>query len=90
MSKTKLTLSVPENVVKLAKRYALQHKTSLSSIVSRLFRALLILPEGPDKKDDEGAEAAILTEACVGIISHTEKSKSDLISDALAERYSKK
>ena len=40
MKKVKLTLSVPENGVKLAKRYARKNKTTVSSLVNRFFASL--------------------------------------------------
>lgn len=91
MSKTtKLTLSVPVGVVMLAKRYAMQHGTSLSSMVTRLFQALLVLPEGPKNGGAERGKSAVLTESCIGVISLPKKDKRDLISEAIVAKYSKK
>ena len=90
MSKvTKLTLSMPRQVLKQAKSYARIHKTSISSIVTRLFESLNE-PRG-QKQNGVHGETTVLTKASLGIIPLSPKAdKSDLISDALTEKHRKR
>jgi hypothetical protein len=83
---SKLTLSVPEDVIRRAKAYARLHQTTVSALVTRLFQSLK-----EDTKQFDRArrrrEAALVTDSCVGLISVPEANKADLISQAIADKY---
>jgi Family of unknown function (DUF6364) len=91
MSKvTKLTLSVPSQILKQAKQYAKVHKTSISSIVTRLFESIYE-PKRQEKLEDSARRIAVFTESSTGIISLSSRiRKSDLISDALLGKHRKR
>ena len=48
MARTKLTLTVKPEVVRMAKRYARKHKRSVSATFSRVISALLSLEQDQD------------------------------------------
>lgn len=88
MSKvTKLTLSMPVQILKQAKHYAQIHNTSISSIVTSLFKSF----SEPQKQESKIGGVASFTEASVGIISLSAKvEKPNLISEAISEKYRQK
>lgn len=81
MRTTKLTLSVDEDLVEEAKKFAKKEGTSLSSMVSRLLRAVLArhrkqLPPGP------------LTGKATGLVKlPAHKSDRELLEEALADKF---
>jgi hypothetical protein len=82
MAKTKLTVSVDEQVVANAKRLAATGGTSLAAMIERLLRAVTAEPEqtrlGP------------LTKRALGIAKVPNKPVQDLLADALWVRYGSK
>lgn len=83
---TKLTLSIPLPIVKRARIYAKRQRTSISSLVARLFESL----EGDKSDISQASKAAVLTRSSVGIISLPVSLKADLLSDAINWKYLKK
>lgn len=81
----KLTLSVPERILKQARTYAKTHQTSISSIVSSIFDSL------QKTGNKENQSFAPLTQSLVGILTPpTGTRKADLISEALMTKFSNK
>ena len=84
MATTKLTLTVNPEVVRLAKRYARKHKTSVSATFSRVIRTLVSQEQRAAVKAPPGSALEKLT----GIIKLPEgKTADDLRFDALVEKY---
>ena len=86
---SKLTLSVPKQVLRHAKNYARIHNTSISSIVTKLFES--IYEEVSIRKSKaKSIGNALITDSSVGIISLPQKtSKTQLISNAVSEKFRK-
>ena len=82
----KLTLSIPEKVVRKAKAYAKRHATSVSSLVSAWFDALEPSSQPPSAEKRE-REMGVLTKSSLGVISLPNVKKEDLISEALIKRH---
>ncbi|MBI9105259.1 MAG: hypothetical protein JEZ04_00855 [Spirochaetales bacterium] len=84
---TKLTLTLDEGVIRIAKEYAKEQNTSLSRMVEGYFRRIT----------EEAAEPAIkmdiapITKKLTGIVRLSqealEKSDKELLVDALKEKY---
>jgi hypothetical protein len=83
---TKLTLSIPFPTVKRARIYAKRQRTSISSLVTRLFESL----DRRTSEKDRTEKGAILTQSSLGIISLPAASKADLLSDAINGKHSKR
>lgn len=82
--KKKLTLALPEQTIRRAKAYARRHRTSVSALVTRFFDSVQKARE-PDQRISEGA---VITESSVGMVHLPLKKKSQLIAEALADKYS--
>lgn len=80
MKSKKLTLFVPENVVCLAKKYAKQHGTSISTLVTRLFESI---KSDKREKHSSNKASAVITSSSIGLVKLSGRNKGDLISDAL-------
>ena len=89
MSKsTKLTLSMPSEILRQAKQYARVHKTSISAIVARLFESLYEARKPPKGEPERGT---LFTKSSIGMISLPKQSqKWELIAEAVSEKYRKK
>ena len=84
MATTKLTLTVKPEVVKMAKRYARRHNTSVSATFSRLVRALA----SQDRSASVPVPAGSTLEKLSGIIRlPKDKTADDVRFEALAEKY---
>jgi len=81
----KLTLSIPLKSVKAARKYAKSRRTSISSLVTRLFQSF----ESSERRESERRLTPI-THSCLGIITLPRIKKADLISEALAIKHLKK
>lgn len=81
----KLTLALPEETIRKAKRYARRHRTSVSSLVARFFDCIS-QPEGGEV--GKGDERGVLTESCVGLVRLPPGEKAEMIGEALAQKYS--
>lgn len=81
MRTAKLTLSVDKDLIRKAKRRAGAEGTSLSSMISRIFEAML---RTRDRKDRPGP----LTGKATGLVRlPAGRSDRDLLEDALSEKY---
>ena len=78
---TKLTLSLDEDVIKAAKRYAKQHKVSLSKMIENLLRSI----------SHESIEAIALTPIVAELsslsIKSTDKPYKDIYKSYIDEKY---
>ena len=84
MATTKLTLTVEPDVVDLAKRYAREHKTSVSATFSRLIRALA----AGDGREGLSIPPSSALAQVAGIIALPQgRTVDDLLSAALAEKH---
>jgi len=84
MATTKLTLTIEPDVVDMAKRYAREHKTSVSATFSRIIRA--IAAEGGHEEISIPPRSALAKVA--GIIALPRgKTVDDLRAEALMEKY---
>ena len=84
MPTTKLTLTVKPEVVKMAKRYAREHNTSVSATFSRVISALVSRER--NQAVDVPAGSALKTLS--GIITLPEgKTADEVLYEALAEKY---
>ena len=78
---TKLTLSVDENTIQLAKQKAAENNTSISAMFSEYITSLA--------KDSTGPAIAPLTQKATGLVElEPGKSDKELLAEALAERHS--
>ena len=88
IKKKKLTLSLPDETIRRAKRYARHHRTSISAVVTQFFNA--IKEEQKRSMPVEDRKLAVVTESSRGLISLPPKKKADLITEALKQKYSRK
>ena len=87
---TKLTLSMPSQVLKEAKSYARIHKTSISSIVTKLFESFS-QSDAKHKNEARTNRNVLFTDSSLGLISLPQKTdKAQLISDAVSEKFRKR
>ncbi len=86
---SKLTLSVPEESIKIAKRYAVAQRKSVSALVTEIFNSF-------GAKLDAGRKPKIvnsptpITDAlrgCLAPARHTHKTDRELLEEALTEKY---
>ena len=81
MAVKKLTLSAPEEVIAETKQIAAKKKTSVSALFVRLFRTI---DQECDPKDTLGPIAL----SASGIVKlPTDRTESELLENALAEKY---
>ena len=84
MATTKLTLTVKPEVVKMAKQYAREHKTSVSATFSRVIRALVNIEQGQAVQVPAGSALEKLS----GLITLPEgQTADDVRFEALVEKY---
>jgi hypothetical protein len=84
MPTTKLTLTVKPEVVKMAKRYARKHNTSVSATFSRVIRALV----NSERNREVGVPAGSSLKKLSGIITLPEgKTADDIRCEALIEKF---
>ena len=84
MARTKLTLTVKPDVVKMAKQYAREHNTSVSATFSRVIQALV----SRERSQAVDAPAGSALEKLSGIITLPEgKTADDVLYEALVEKY---
>ena len=82
MGTRRLTLSVPEDVVKDAKRYAARHKTSVSAMFTRFVMAIA------QSDTDHEMPLGPITLKATGIASlPRERTERELLEDALEDRF---
>lgn len=82
MAMTKLTLSADKDVVREAKRVAAAHNTSLSAMVDRFLRALIV--------ERERRPLPPITRSLAGIVKLEDRPLADLLGEALTEKYEKR
>ena len=81
MAVKKLTLSAPEEVIAETKRIAAKKKTSVSALFVRLFRTI-------DRECDPKDALGPIALSASGIVKlPADQTESELIEDALAEKY---
>ena len=84
MATTKLTLTVEPDIVKMAKRYARTHKTSVSATFSRIIRALA----GKDKRKEIPIPPHSALAKVAGIIALPhDRTVDDVLREVLEEKY---
>lgn len=84
MAKTKLTLTVNPDVIRLAKQYARRHRTSVSATFTRVMRTLASQEQLETVKAPPGSALQKLS----GIINLPEgKTEDDVRFEALAEKF---
>jgi hypothetical protein len=84
MARTKLTLTVKPDIIRMAKVYASKHGTSVSATFSRIIRALAAAEKNRAVNVPRGSALEILT----GILKLSEgQTTDDLRLEALAEKY---
>lgn len=85
---SKLTLSIKEEVIELAKQYAKKEGRSLSSIVEEYLKAISARKK---KKNSTVTDFhPLVDELCGSVKITTDKSYKELIGDAKFERYLKR
>ena len=86
---SKLTLSVPEESIKIAKRYAAKEHKSVSALVTEIFNSFGAKLDARKKRKILHSPTPI-TNALLGCLTpakHTDKSDRELLEEALAEKY---
>ena len=84
MPTTKLTLTVKPDVVKMAKKYAREHNTSVSATFSRVIRALV----GRERNQAVAVPPGSALEKLSGIITLPGgKTVDDVLIEALVEKF---
>jgi len=81
----KLTLLLPEDIIRVAKNYAKAHSTSISALVTKLFEGMHA--NQLDKAQNGPPSRASLTASSTGIIRLSKANKADLISEALGTKW---
>ena len=84
MKSKKLTLLIPEDMVRAAKIYAKDHDTSISALVTRLFEAFSFSEKTMHKQNSKQNR---ITASSLGMIKIKKTPKEDLISNALQDRF---
>ena len=79
MAMSKLTLYADTKVIRRAKKWASERNTSLSAVVGRFLRAVTA--------PTDVADLPPITKKASGMVKIPDRSKADLISDALEEKY---
>lgn len=82
MNTTKLTLSIPKNLVEEAKIYSRKTRQPLSRLVSRYF-ALLSRKE---RKKELSPSITMKVKKATGLV-HTEKEEREVLLEALSQKY---
>ena len=83
---SKLTLSVPEASIKIAKRYAAKHHKSVSALVTEFFNSCGAKRQ-ITRKQKSVESPTPLTDSLAGILPPSDKSYRELLEEALAEKY---
>lgn len=81
MNTTKLTLSIPKNLVEEAKVYSRKTRQPLSRLVSRYFA--LLSRKGRKK---ETSSITMKVKKATGLV-HTEKKEREVLLEALSQKY---
>jgi hypothetical protein len=80
MAMTKLTLSVPAEIIGMAKAYSRNSGESLSQLVSRYFKILGQRGQGKKRPSDR-------IRKLTGVLKTAEKSDDDLLYEAMRGKY---